>query len=475
LRNRQEGTAMTKRLAMIAVASALAGCTSLAPPVPEGDPAIRPAWTAPGTPAPGAAAAKPAAEIGWRDFFADPKLVELVSRALKNNRDLRVAALNVQRAQALYRVQHSAELPTVGGAVAHPHSSGASVGVARNAWTVGLSVTDFELDLFGRVRDLSRSALEQYFAQAEAARAAQISLIAEVAGAYYTLAADRGAEKVAQATLRAQEASYRLTDQRHDLGAVSGLDLAQARTTVETARSDAARYAGQVARDANALELLVGGPVEPELLPADLDAAVKIVATLPAGLPSDVLRNRPDVLAAERRLRAANASIGAARAAFFPSIRLTGQFGSASDALSALFSSGTRYWAFVPVVSMPIFEAGRLQGNLDAARADQDIALAQYEKAVQTGFREVADALALSATIAEQVAAQQALVDAAGRAYDLSKARYDAGRDSFLVTLDAQRTLYAAQQSLLAVRLAQQANRVTLYKTLGGGLVERSE
>jgi multidrug efflux system outer membrane protein len=459
-------------LALAAATLAVAGCASLAPPLPQGEPGIAAAWTEPAA-APAAAPSVPsAAKLGWRDFFADPALNELVARALADNRDLRATVLDVERARALYRVQRADQFPTVGASALWLGSGGARIAGARDEYTVGLGVTDFELDLFGRVRDLGRAALERYFAQEEAARAARLVLVAEVANAYFTLAADRGLEKIALATLATQEAVYRLSEQRHALGAVSALDVAQARTTVETARSDAARFGGQVARDINALQVLVGGAVDPGLLPGDFDASVRPVPRLPAGLPSEVLLQRPDVLAAERRLAAANANIGAARAAFFPSIRLTGTFGTSSDALSALFGSGTRFWTLLPVISVPIFEGGRLQGNLDAARAEQDIALAQYERAVQAGFREVADALALSGTLAQQLAAQQALVDAAERANALSRARYDAGRDSFLVVLDAERTFYAAQQSLLLTRLAEQNNRVALYKALGGGLEE---
>lgn len=467
-------TSNVRLLTAVALALAAAGCASLAPPVPVADPAIPSAWpTAPvaqvaGTPA------KPA-DLGWRDFFADPALNALIARALQNNRDLRTAVLDVERARALYRIQRADQFPTLGGSFAMLKSGGATVAGARDEYSVALGLTDFELDLFGRVRDLSRAALERYFAQSETARAAQLTLVAEVAYAWFTLAADRELEKVARATLETQEATYRMTEQRHERGAVSALDVAQVRTTVESARSDVARYAGQVARDVNALNLLVGETIEPEALPKDLGASTLQIAALPPGLPSEVLLQRPDVLAAERRLLAANADIGAARAAFFPSIRLTGAAGTSSDALSALFGSGTSFWSFAPQIRVPIFEGGRLQANLDAARAEQDIALAQYERAVQAAFREAADALALTETLADQLAAQQALVDAADRANALSKARYLAGRDSYLVALDAQRTLFASQQSLVATRLAEQANRVTLYKVLGGGVREVTE
>jgi multidrug efflux system outer membrane protein len=465
-------SAFARATVALAVGLALAGCASLAPPVPKPEPQVPAAWSGSAAASP---AARAAAETGWRDFFADPALNALIARALDSNRDLRVTVLDVERARALYRVQRADQFPKIGASATVLRSGGGNVASQRDSYFVGLGLTDFELDLFGRVRDLSRAALERYFAQTEASRAARLSLIGEVANAYFTLAADRSLEKLARETLATQEASFRLTEQRHAAGAVSALDVAQARTTVETARADVAFYGGQIERDVNALNLLVGSPVEAELLPKGFDASLTPLSVLPPGLPSEVLLQRPDVLAAERQLQAANANIGAARAAFFPSIRLTGSLGTSSDALSALFGSGTKFWSFAPVVSIPIFEAGRLQANLDVARTDQDIAVAQYERAVQAGFREVADGLALSASLAAQRAAQQSLLDAAERANSLSQARYAAGRDSYLVALDAQRTLYAAQRSLLVTRLAEQTNRATLYKVLGGGTRETTE
>jgi multidrug efflux system outer membrane protein len=452
----------------------MAGCASLAPPVPQAEPAIPAQWPLPATTAATAPSTEPAAaDIGWRDFFADPALRELIGRALDHNRDLRVAALNIERARALYRIQRADRLPTIGaGAAATRYGGGDAVPPSTYSVSVGLS--EFELDFFGRVRDLSRSALEQYFAQEEARRTAQLSLISEVAATYLTLAADQSLLRVAQATLDNQTAAFGLTERRHELGAVSGLDLQQARTTIETARADVARFAGQVEQDTHALGLLVGAPIDPSLLPRQFDANVTGIAPLPAGLPSEVLLRRPDVIAAEHRLRAANASIGAARAAFFPSIRLTASAGTVSDALAGLFRGGSLFWSIGPQVSLPIFDPGRLQGNLDVARADQDIALAQYEKAIQSAFREVADALALTRTLAAQREAQQALLEASTHANELSLARYKAGRDSYFVQLDAQRTQYAAQQALISTRLAEEINRVTLYKVLGGGWLEGS-
>jgi len=289
------------------------------------------------------------------------------------------------------------------------------------------------------------------------------------------LASDRELQRLAQQTLASQQQSYELTRKRHDSGAASGLDLAQAETTVQSARADLERYGGTVQTDIDALTLLVGSPVDPSLLPQDFGQQVVELAPLPAGLPSGVLLRRPDVLAAEHTLRAQNANIGAARAAFFPTISLTGNYGTASVPLSGLFKSGTNNWSFTPQASLPIFEGGQLLANLSASHTDRSIAVAQYEKAIQTGFREVSDALALSGSLARQHEAQQALVAATQRAYDISQQRYKAGRDSFLNVLDSQRSYYSAQQGLIAVRLAEQNNRVSLYTALGGGWRERSE
>ncbi|HRO59618.1 MAG TPA: efflux transporter outer membrane subunit [Burkholderiaceae bacterium] len=466
----------------LAALSLVGACATLEPELPLADPAIPATWPLPPT-TPGAAEvpAEPArmpadavvADVGWREFFADTRLQELIARALRNNRDMRVAVLNVERAQSLYRIQRADRFPSVGvNAVASRSGGSTGLGVAEG-YRADIGIAAFELDLFGRVRSLSQSALQQYFAQESAQRSAQLSLVAEIASAYLTLAADQELLRVAQATLKSQEESFRLTDQRHRLGAVSGVDLAQARTTVETARADSARFAGFVAQDRNALALLVGGQIEPELLPGQQEGRVSGLGPLPPGLPSEVLLRRPDVLQSEYLLRAANANIGAARAAFFPSITLTGNVGSLSTELSELFSAGTGGWSFVPQLHLPIFQGGRLRAALGVAQAEREIALAQYERAIQAGFREVADALALTRTLAEQRQAQLALLDAASDAYELAQARYKAGQDSFLTTLDAQRTQYAAEQALITTRLAEQINRVSLYKALGGGWVER--
>ena len=464
---------MTKHLTLIA-ALALAGCATLEPALPEAKPDIAQTWVIPETtpssrPSP-QGEKEISADIGWRDFLVDDRLETLVARALESNRDLRVAVLNVERARDLYRIQRSERLPSVGGNVQLTRAGGDNA-PTQEVYSAGVGIAGFELDLFGRVRSLSDAALREFFATEENRRAAQLSLIAEVSNAYLTLAADRELLNLSRATLANFEASFGLTQKRFDLGATSRLDLAQSRTLVEAARADTARFEGLVARDTNALTLLAGGPIEERLLPPGFGDTVQGLGAVPAGLPSEVLLRRPDVLAAEQRLRAANANIGAARAAFFPSISLTGNVGVASSSLSSLFSGGLA-WSFLPRIDIPIFQAGRLTANLGVAKTDRDIALAQYEKSIQAGFREVNDALALSRTLARQAEAQQAQVDAAQQAHDLSRERYQAGRDSYLVFLDAQRTLYGAQQAFVATRLAEQANRVNLYKALGGGWKE---
>jgi multidrug efflux system outer membrane protein len=425
-----------------------------------------------------AAAAGSAADIGWRDFFIDADLEQLITQALANNRDLRVAMLNVERTRAQYRIQRADRLPALGVTGSMIRTGGDSPlnrsaiggsGAIGRLYSVELGVTGFELDLFGRVRNLSEAALQRYFSQEAARRSAQLSLIGEVASTYLALAADRELLQVAQATLASYEDSFALTERRHQYGAVSGLDVSQSRTSVEAARSDVAFYSGVVAQDTHALTLLVGAPVDATRLPDSFGDTVTGLLPLPAGLPSDVLLRRPDVLQAEHELRAANANIGAARAAFFPSINLTGAIGTASTELSDLFQADTDTWSFTPSINLPIFQGGRLLANLRQSKIERDITLAQYEHALQTGFREVADALSLTATLSAQRQAQESLVEAATRAEQLSRARYEAGRDSYLILLDAQRTLYTALQGLVSVRLREQTNRVLLYKVLGGG------
>jgi multidrug efflux system outer membrane protein len=419
-------------------------------------------------------------DIGWRDFFLDSQLEQLIALALANNRDLRVALLNIERARAQYRIQRAALLPSIdasGSFIREKLPASLTYGsptAISGSFDVGLSITSYEVDLFGRARSLTHAALEKYLAQEQARRSAQLSLIAEVANAYLTLASDRELEHLALATLESREHSLTLENKQHETGTVSGLELAQSQTTVEQARADAARFEGNVAQDIDALTLLVGTPIDPALLPAQFDSKTMGLTPLPAGVPSAVLLRRPDVLEAEHTLRAANADIGAARAAFFPDIILTTNLGSVSNQLSNLFKSGTGTWTFQPLISLPIFHGGALVGGLDVAHVNEKIALAQYEKTIQSGFRDVADALALTATLNRQRAAQESLVAATSQAYTLSQRRYKVGRDSYLEVLDSQRSDYAARQGLITTRLAEQSNRVTLYKTLGGGWREQS-
>ncbi|WP_256777576.1 MULTISPECIES: efflux transporter outer membrane subunit [unclassified Stenotrophomonas] len=453
-------------LLAVAMAVALSGCASLVPRSTEVAPAIPAQW-----PAAAAAGTVDVADIGWRDFFVDPRLQSVINQSLDNNRDLRVAVLNVEKARAQYRIQRADRVPAVG-VQGQMTRSGGDAPVSEQ-FSANLGVVEFELDLFGRVRNLSQAALQQYFAEAANRRSAQLSLVAEVANAWLTLGADNEQLRIAQATLASYEDSLRLTEARRQLGGASALELSQTRTLVETARTDVARFAGQVAQDRNALVLLAGGPVDDTLLPTTEVTEVAALRPLPAGVPGEVLLRRPDVMAAEHTLLSANANIGAARAAFFPSISLTGSIGSASSELSSLFDSGTRVWSFMPKLNLPIFQGGKLRANLGVATADRDIALAQYEKAIQSGFREAADALVLNDSLDAQLASQQALVAAAEQAQTLSQARYDAGLDSFLTLLDARRTAYTARKSLVSTQLAQQSNQVALYKVLGGGWHER--
>lgn len=463
----------------IALAAVLAGaCTTLTPDYQRPAAPVPAAW--PGEPTAPAAAAPAAnrtvlADVDWRDYFADARLRELIGIALADNRDLRVAALNIEQARAQYRIQRADLFPAVnlnGGQNAQRlpgdlTNSGESTISRQFSATVGIAA--WELDFFGRVRSLSDQALETYLATEDARRSVQISLVAEVANAWLTLAADRELRDLARDTFDAQRKSVELTGRALEAGAVPALDLRQAQTAMERARADAARYAAQVAKDENALALLIGSPVPARLLPEKLVDAVSAITDLPAGVPSEVLVRRPDVLQAERQLRAANASIGAARAAFFPRITLTATAGTASSTLDGLFGAGSGTWTFVPQLVLPIFNAGELSASLDVATVQREINVARYEQAIQSAFRETADALAERATLAEQLDARRKLVEASSESYRLSDARYRNGIDSYLVLLDAQRSRYAADQELISARLSEASNRVTLYKVMGGG------
>ena len=463
---------MTRKLLLVAVMICLGGCTMI-PKYTRPEAPVPAAW--PSGPAykepPATKEAPVTAELQWRQFFTDERLQKIIDTALKNNRDLRVAALNVERARALYRIQRAELLPTVETGVTaskqHALISGTTGLVTIEQYSANLGISSWELDFFGRIRSLSQKALEEYFATAQARRSAQILLVSEVANAYLTLAADRENLKLAQSTLESQQAGFNLIRRRFEVGIVPELDLRQVQTRVDAARVDVAKYTGQVAQDENALNLLAGSPVAADLLP-ELLSVVKPLPEVFPGISSEVLLRRPDILQAENLLKAANANIGAARAAFFPRISLTTAIGSASGDLSGLFKSGSFVWNYAPQIVLPIFDA-RTWSALKVTKVDKDIAVAQYEKAIQGGFREVADALAKKGTLGDQLAAQQSLVDASAKTYRLSTLRYEKGIDIYLNVLDAQRSLYSAQQGLIAIRLAKLANQVRLYAVLGGG------
>ena len=465
------GSSLRLKATVVAAAALLAACS------------LAPSYERPGAPvasdfgvAGAGTEAGVAADIGWRQFFTDPQLQKLVELALANNRDLRVSVLNIEAARAQYRIQRAATFPTV-------NATGSASGerTAKDFTTSGeaetthsysaqVGITAYELDLFGRVRSLREQALEQYLGYEETRRSAQIALVAEVANAYLTWLADQSLLQTTQDTFKTRQESLDITRKRFDAGVSGELDVRQAETALESARASLAQYKRQVQQDRNALVLLVGLPS----LPADLPAGrllenQQLLADLPVGLPSEVLIQRPDVLAAEHSLKAANANIGAARAAFFPSITLTGSYGTMSSQFDGLFDSGSRTWTFAPQINIPIFTGGANTANLDLAKTQKNIYVAQYEKAIQTAFSEVADAMVARQTYDEQLQAQKALLVATQATYDLSEKRYRAGVDGYLDVLDAQRSLFSAQQSYVSAKLAREQSLVNLYRALGGG------
>lgn len=442
---------------------------------------LAPRYTRPALPVPQAwpqTAGKTDAEIvatdtRWQDYFTHPGLQSVIKLALANNLDLRVAALNVEKAQALHRIQRSELMPTAG-IMANGQKMRIPEKVSKDGtasyteqYSVNVGVMSWEVDFFGRLRSLKSRALNQYLATEQARDAAQISLVAAVAQSCFLTVADRENLKLAQATFDSQKALYDLIAQSRQMGVASELELRQAQSQVDAARADVARFRGLVAMDQNALDLLVGAHVLPELLPEGQDAAGAL-KDVSAGLPAEVLLGRPDIRMAEYQLMGANANIGAARAAFFPRISLTAGIGTMSPDLSSLFQSGTRTWSFTPQIVAPLFAGGSLWSNLKVAKIDREIATAQYEKSIQSAFREVSDGLVKRTTLVEQLDAQRSLVEALAESHRLSEARYKEGLDSYLGVLVAQRSLYGAQQGLVATRLAYQANQVTLFKALGG-------
>ena len=408
-----------------------------------------------------------AADIAWRTFFSDRSLRQLITLALANNRDLRVAALNVEQSQAQYRISRSAAVPGVdgGGSYNRAHAAGMTSG----RWNANVGTTAYEVDFFGRVRSLNRQALEKYFATAEAQRSARISLVAQVADEYFSLRLAEAQLLLARQTLEAVKGSRSLNQATFDAGESNELDLRTAEGQVQTAEIDVLTYERRIAQSRNALVALVGSPL-PDNQPAarPLDDR-NLLAAIPAGLPSGLVQRRPDILEAEHALKAANANIGAARAAFFPSITLTASSGSTSTELTKLFGSGTGSWSFSPQVSVPIFTGGRNRADLDVAQISSRIEVAKYEKSIQTAFREVADALVATRSFAREIEVQAALIRTQQSRYDLANARYRQGEDSYLNVLSAQQDLYRAQQSRLAALFSRLSNQIALYKALGGG------
>ena len=465
------------RLVPLAAALVLAGCINLAPDYERPEAPVAQAW--PEGESYKLSEVKREALPEWRDFICDEKLRRVIELALANNRDLRMAAYNVEMARAQYGISRSELFPTVA-AVAQetaqrtPETLSTRLDGTANTthqYSAQLAMTSFELDFFGRVRNLEEQALQSYLQTQDAQRSAQSTLIAEVAMAWLTLGADEAQLKLQQETLRTQEESFRLVEASYKYGAVSQLDLEQARQTVAAARAAIASYVRAVAQDRNALELLVGAKIDEGLMPDGISLQATLPASLPEGLPSEVLLNRPDVMQAERGMLAANAQIGAARAAFFPSVSLTGGVGSGSMRLSDLFASNSTVWTFSPNVNIPIFTGGLNLSNLRLAEATQKRAVASYEQTIQAAFREVADALAMEGTIESELQARAEYAQAAAMAYKLSESRYKQGAAAYTEVLDAQRTKVAAEQTYIASQLSRATSLVTLYKVLGGGSV----
>ena len=455
-----------RSIAVSALALALTACQSMRGPEPVAQANIPGAYL-------GNASGTSIAEQGYKNFFADQRLVQVLDLALANNRDLRTAALNIQRAQQQYQITSNNQLPTIGasGDVLR-QDQGAG---AQTRYNVGLGVTAYELDFWGRVRSLKDNALDNYLATASARDATQIALVGQVAQAWLSYSFANANLKLADQTLKAQLDSYNLNKKRFDVGIDSEVPVRQAQISVETARNDVANYKTQIAQAQNLLNLLVGQTVPNELLPKQRLTRVTNASALTSGLPSDLLNNRPDVKSAEYQLSAAGANIGAAKARLFPTISLTGSAGYASTDLSDLFKSGAFVWAVGPSLDIPIFDWGTRRANVKISETDQQIALSDYEKSIQSAFREVNDALAVRQNIGDRLTAQSRLVDATNTTYKLSNARFRAGIDSFLTVLDAQRGSYAAEQGLLLLEQANLNNQVELYKTLGGGVKTTSD
>lgn len=480
---------MRARLAILLATAALAGC-SLAPRYERPAPPVPPSWPIGDAYLRQSEAALPTVRYG--DVFTDPRLQRLIATALANNRDLRIAAANIEAARARYRVQRAELFPQVDAIARYGYSgggNGARSGTAtgntgtgtvttgntagsNNNYSASVGTTAFEIDLFGRIRSLTAAALDRYFGTEAAARATRLTLVGDIADAWLTYAADRSLRRIAEETAASARRTVDLTAARLRAGVAPRTDLRQAEQILATAQADIAQLTTAMAQDVNALQLLLGTRVDETLLPASIESAFPTVATLPAGLDSGILLRRPDVVQAEYELRATNAEIGAARAELFPRISLTGVLGFASNALSSLFSDGAFNYSVAPAASYPIFRAGAGLAGVRITQAQRDAALASYERAIQSAFRETADALARQGTLASQLEANRRNEQAAQDTFRLAEARYRGGIDPFLARLDAQRSLYTAQRTVVVTQLTGASNRVALYRALGGDTLE---
>jgi len=469
------------RIFVLPILLAGVGGCSLIPNYERPDSAVAGKWPAAAGPTKPSASA---ADIGWRDFFKDPVLQDLITLSLENNRDLRTAILNVAQAQAQYRADRASLFPTLDaqGGIDASRTPGDTVGQTsasnQRSYSLGLGTVNWEIDLFGRIRSANEQQREIFLSDTDTRISTEISLVAQVASSYLTWLADREALKVSEDTAKTERDSLKLTQLRLSQGSATDLDAAQAETTLRTAEASVAQYQRLVAQDLNAIVLLAGAPLPKSLLArmnASTRAGVSILfPALPAGLPSDLLLRRPDVLAAEHQLKGANANIGAARAAFLPELTLTANGGTASNGLKHLFGPGQAAWVIDPQVSMPIFDAGKNEANLDIAEIQKQAMIAAYQKAIQTAFHDVADALVARGTYARQVLAEEALVKSSARYYTLADMRFRGGADNYLNVLLAQSTLFSAQLNLISLRLAAIQNTITLYKSLGGGWKEHT-
>jgi multidrug efflux system outer membrane protein len=464
-------------LPAVLVAMAMTGC-SMAPRYVAPAPPVPARFPSPSAPA--AQAAPAAADLEWKDFYTDERLRKVLELAQAHNRDFKVAALNTEKARAYYRIQRSALLPQVDavGSSARERlpASVSSTGspMVSQVYSVSAGISSWEIDFFGRIQSLKDQALQQFLATEQSQRAALISLRAQVASAYLALAGDQEALKLAQDTLESQDSTYRMAQRSFSVGASSELDARRAQVSRDSAQVSVASYTRVVALDRSTLDFLVGAPVPQDLLPDSLSSLTPLRESFSVGLPSDVLVNRPDILMAENQLKAANANIGAARAAFFPTVSLTTNIGTMNSQLSGLFKAGSNAWTFSPQISVPIFDYGAHRANLKVSKVDREIYLAQYDKAIQSAFKEVSDAITDRDAIREQRVAQETLTQALAATYKLAQARFKAGLDGSLSELDAQRSFFAAEQNLIALRQSELNNLVTLYKVLGGGTRSRS-